>query len=404
MVQETIVLSPLHHRGAEQIAIAFRYSDRTKSIVNDFDGSKWSATHRTFYTAYSKTRLHTLFTYLRDHNFYVDYSAFSNVPQEVYKATKKTKPEMTMAAMHTDLPAEYKALLKAYTGFLKGKRLSPSTVRTYGFFILRFLDFVKPKPLDTWQKSDMDLFFEKVMAEENYSISSHRQSVSALKYLGSYCNLEDFDTEGLTRPKKSKRLPVVLSKEEIIDLMQVTKNLKHRAIIGIIYSSGLRIGELLNLKLKDLDLDRNQLHVRQAKGRKDRTVIMSEVLKPLLLNYVNTYNPKYYFVEGRGGGMYTAESVRGFLKTACKEAGITKTVTPHVLRHSYATHLMENGVDLRHIQMLLGHAKPETTMIYTHVAQRDLMQIKSPLDLAVKEITETQKDRSKLLLSRNIKR
>jgi site-specific recombinase XerD len=334
----------------------------------------------------------------------VDYSAFSNVPKEVYKAAKKTRSKMTMTGMHSALPMEYKALLKAYTGFLKGKRLSPSTVRTYGFFILRFLDFVKPKPIDTWQKGDMDLFFEKVMALENYSISSHRQSVSALKYLGSYCNLEDFDTEGLTRPKKSKRLPVVLSKEEIIDLMQVTKNLKHRAIIGIIYSSGLRIGELLNLKLKDLDLDRNQLHVRQAKGRKDRTVIMSEVLKPLLLNYVNTYNPKYYFVEGRGGGMYTAESVRGFLKTACKEAGITKTVTPHVLRHSYATHLMENGVDLRHIQMLLGHAKPETTMIYTHVAQRDLMQIKSPLDLAVKALTETQKERSKLLLSRNIKR
>ncbi|MBO3116585.1 tyrosine-type recombinase/integrase [Winogradskyella sp. DF17] len=401
-MQQTITLSPFYRKNSKHISITFQHSELTESIVRGFKRVKWSATYGTYYTGYSNSQLHELFMYLRSHNLYVDYSAFINKQKQVPYASKKTRPKRNMANMFKALPLEYKALLKAYIGFLKGKRLSQSTIRTYGYFILRFLDFVTPKAINTWHKSDLDLFFEKVMALENYSISSHRQCVSALKYLGSYCNLENFDTELLTRPKKSKKLPVVLSKEEIIDLIQVTKNLKHRAIIGLIYSSGLRIGELLNLKLSDLDLDRNQVYIRQAKGRKDRTVTMSEVLKPLLFNYLSTYSPSSYFVEGRNGGLYSGASIRAFLRRSCELAGIRKDVTPHVLRHSYATHLMENGVDLRHIQMLLGHSKPETTMIYTHVAQRNLMKINSPLDTAIEALTKTQKETGKVLISRNI--
>ena len=183
--------------------------------------------------------------------------------------------------------------------------------------------------------------------------------------------------------------------------MQVTRNLKHRTIIGLMYSCGLRIGELLNLKISSLDFDRNHLRVTQGKGRKDRSVLMSIVLKPMLINYINTYQPKHFLFEGRNGMPYAAVSVRQFLKKSCERAQITKHVTPHVLRHSYATHLMENGVDIRYIQTLLGHAKPETTMIYTHVAHRDLMQIENPLDTVVSALSTTQKDRQKVLLSRN---
>ena len=128
---------------------------------------------------------------------------------------------------------------------------------------------------------------------------------------------------------------------------------------------------------------------------------MSEVLKPLIFNYLNTYKPNIFIIEGRDGGPYSATSVRQFLKKSCGYAGIKKQVTPHVLRHSYATHLMENGVDLRHIQLLLGHAKPETTMIYTHVAHKDLMQISSPLDTIIQSITKSNKNNTEVLLSRN---
>ncbi|WP_458626495.1 site-specific tyrosine recombinase/integron integrase [Winogradskyella sp. PC D3.3] len=396
-----ITLSKLYHNNDDQIAIGFEYNKETKTIVKALEGVKWSQTHKTFYVLYSKNTIYTLFNYFRSHGYYVDYSQFRKPTENTYKPVKKIKPSHSMAEMFASLPLNFKELLKGYTGFLKGKRLSQSTVRTYGYFVLRFMDYYKPKEIESIQKKDIDHFFEIVLAGENFSISSHRQCVSALKYFISFCDLPELDAEDLNRPKKSKKLPVVLSKEEIIDLIQVTKNLKHRAIIGLLYSCGLRIGELLALKINALDFDRNLLRVNQGKGRKDRSVVMSEVLKPLIFNYLNTYKPKVFVIEGRDGGPYSATSIRQFLKKSCGYAGIKKQVTPHVLRHSYATHLMENGVDLRHIQMLLGHAKPETTMIYTHVAHRDLMQISSPLDTVVKSITKSQKNNTEVLLSRN---
>jgi site-specific recombinase XerD len=220
------------------------------------------------------------------------------------------------------------------------------------------------------------------------SISSQRQLISAIKLFKAFypeCKIDDLK---LTRPKKSKILPTVLSKEQIIDLLRCTKNLKHRAILAMIYSAGLRISELLNLQLNNIDIDRRQIIVKNSKGRKDRMIILAESFIPLLLNYVNSYSPKKYFVEGAAGEQYSAESIRSFLKKSCVAANIQKRVTPHTLRHSYATHLLENGIDLRYIQELLGHAKPETTMIYTHVSKKDLLKIESPLDLALKGLKE----------------
>jgi site-specific recombinase XerD len=400
--KETITLTKLLHRDKTCTAIGFKYSTSTKEIIKKFDGVKWSNTHKSFYILFSKTSTNNLFQFLKSHGFYVDYTALKTKQRTTYQFPKKTKVSQSTSTIFRALPINYKDLLKAYTGFLRGKRLSSSTIKAYGYFVLRFFEMCKSKKITSVNKKDVDLFFETVIAGENYSISSHRQCVSALKYLSNFCELPQLETEHIERPKKSKKLPVVLSPEEVINLIQVTKNLKHRAIIGLIYSCGLRIGELINLQLHAIDFDRNRLRVNLGKGRKDRSVIMSEVLKPLLLNYLNTYKPKNFVVEGRDGGPYSQVSVRHFLKKNCQLAGISKHVTPHVLRHSYATHLLENGVDLRHIQLLLGHAKPETTMIYTHVAHRDLMQIRSPLDTSVKSITKTYKDSYKVSISRNI--
>ncbi len=198
-----------------------------------------------------------------------------------------------------------------------------------------------------------------------------------------------------------KSLPLVLSKEEVIDLIRHTQNLKHRALITMIYSAGLRISELLNLKISDIDVDRRQLIVRQGKGRKDRMIVLADSFLPLFNNYYLTYQPKEFFIEGEAGKKYSAESVRAIIRRGCKRAGIKKRVTPHTLRHSYATHLLESGVDLRYIQELLGHSRPETTMIYTHVSRKDLLQIRSPLDINVQQLLETDKHNKNILLSRN---
>ena len=200
-----------------------------------------------------------------------------------------------------------------------------------------------------------------------------------------YCPHSKINTLKLTRPKVSRKLPSVLSQNEILNILAVTKNLKHRTAIAFLYSCGLRISELLSLKLENINIDRKQVHIKMSKGRKDRYIGLADSIIPLLRNYIVTYSPKFYFIEGIAGEKYSADSIRKVLKRSSKSASIQKNVTPHTLRHSYATHLLENGVDIRYIQTLLGHSKPETTMIYTHIKRTDLLSISNPLDLALKK-------------------
>lgn len=266
-----------------------------------------------------------------------------------------------------------------------------------------FLEYKKDTPLNLLLTRDVERFAEDFLAPRHYSISTHRQFISALKLFIKLYPETKIDSLELERPKRSKILPTVLSPEEVIDLIRCTKNLKHRAVLGLIYSSGLRISELLNLELTHINIDRRQLLIKNSKGRKDRYVVLSEGFLPLLTNYLVSYAPERYFVEGQKGKTYSASSVRKFMQRACKSAKIHKRVTPHTLRHSYATHLLEQGVGLRHIQELLGHARPETTMIYTHVAKKDLLDIRSPLDTILLSLTKNQKQEQNILLSGNIK-
>ena len=260
----------------------------------------------------------------------------------------------------------------------------------------------KKTPLSELTNRAVELFIETVFMERNYSVSSQRQFISALKIFTVFYPQTKIHNLSLERPKKSRILPSVLSQEEVLRIIQYTQNIKHRAILTLLYSCGLRIGELINLKLIDFHIDRKQLIVKKGKGRKDRYVSLADSFLPLLSNYYHSYQPTIYFVEGQNGGKYSAESIRSFLRKSCKKAGIRKPVTPHTLRHSYATHLLENGVDLRYIQTLLGHSKPETTMIYTHVQRKDLMEIQNPLDVALQKLNKINNDKQKVVLSRNI--
>ena len=283
--------------------------------------------------------------------------------------------------------------------FLRGKRFSKSTVSTYGAVIRDFLQFTREKAIVDLNENDVRLYIEWTVAAFNYAVSTHRQMVSGLKHFAHFYPACSIDAEAINMPRKDKKLPVILSSEEILQLIQVTKNLKHRVIIAMLYASGLRIGELLALELKDFDFNRNVIHIRNAKGRKDRYATLAKSLYPLLKNYHDTYRPQLFFIESPKGGMYSASSVRSFLKNSCKVANISKTVTPHSLRHSYATHLLEQGTDIRYIQELLGHSRPETTMIYTQVSTKDLREIKSPLDITLNIVTLRDKDDKKPLIS-----
>ena len=184
----------------------------------------------------------------------------------------------------------------------------------------------------------------------------------------------------LPRPKKPFKLPDVLAEEEVISIIQKIKNLKHRTMIMAGYSAGLRVSEIVNLKVKDIDSKRMMIHIHAAKGKKDRLVPLSKKLLETLREYYTTYKPKDFLFEGQDGKSYSARSVQSILQTAKLKAKINKTGSVHMLRHSYATHLMEGGTDIRIIQELLGHNSIKTTMRYTHVSKKDIGRIESPLD------------------------
>lgn len=183
------------------------------------------------------------------------------------------------------------------------------------------------------------------------------------------------------RPRKDKKLPVVLSKEEVAKIISSVDNIKHRAILMLVYSAGLRVGEVVRLKPEDIDSKRMLIHIKGSKGRKDRYTLLSEKTLEVLRAYWKKYKPeKWLFGGAREGRYLSIRSVQKIFEQACKRAGIRKEITIHGLRHSFATHLLEGGTDLRYIQELLGHKDSKTTEIYTHVSTQSLGKIKSPLD------------------------
>lgn len=183
------------------------------------------------------------------------------------------------------------------------------------------------------------------------------------------------------RPSKDKSLPKVLSLEEVRLVFQHTENLKHRTILMLIYSAGLRVSEAATMKMADIDTDRNIIHIKMAKGRKDRITLLADSFKTILAEYVAQYRPATWLFEGQMPGSHiTIRTIQKVFENAITHAGIQKDVSVHSLRHSFATHLLENGTDIRYIQDLLGHANTKTTMIYTNVSNRALRNIKSPLD------------------------
>ncbi len=189
------------------------------------------------------------------------------------------------------------------------------------------------------------------------------------------------DIDKVHRPKIEKLLPNVLSKEEIKLILEAHSNIKHKTMLSLIYSCGLRRSELLNLKPKDIDSKRNIVIIRQSKGKKDRITPLSPKILDLLREYYKIYQPEIYLFEGqKSGTLYSEQSLQSVLKQALQKVKIKKPVTLHWLRHSYATHLLESGTDLRYIQELLGHKSSKTTEIYTHVSTKSLQQIKSPFD------------------------
>ncbi len=384
----TITISRKLHRNHSQLFLSFPKNSELIASIKSIPNSRWSQRFTSWYVLDTPNNLNKILSVFQK-IAHLDLSQLQSSSQKKYRNKLLLTPDQ-------------KNVLNGFYIYLKGKRYSISTVKTYTYLVADlFYYHLKIHPKELTNTSILE-FEQNVLSKHNYSISTHRQFISALKQFVDYYPKSCIKDVSLERPKKSRTLPVVLSQEEVLDLLRCTMNLKHRAVIGLIYSAGLRISELINLQLVDINVDRKQLLIKNGKGRKDRYVSIGETFLPLLSNYFFSYKPTTYFVEGKVGEKYSAESVRQFLKRSCVKAGISKCVTPHTLRHSYATHLLENGVDLRYIQELLGHAKPETTMIYTHVSRKDLLKIVNPLDEAIRKLKHHRNENSNILISGNI--
>lgn len=306
---------------------------------------------------------------------YIRELAVANTLEWIYKEEQKTKviPQKRNENMHRENP-------KSYLAKLHELRYSNNTIDSYTYMFREFINYYPDKELDDITEEEIVQYLQYLVTERKISTSYQNQAINAIKFYYERVRGGRRKVYLIERPREEKFLPEVLSQEEVTALLNATDNLKHKALLMTIYSAGLRISELINLKLKDIDSNRMQIRVEQAKGKKDRYTLLGQKTLEVLRAYVKHYQPREWLFEGMNYGPYSETSIKKALKTSLSKTKITKHVTPHTLRHSFATHLLESGTDLRYIQNLLGHQNSKTTEIYTHITVKGFDQIKNPLD------------------------
>ena len=259
------------------------------------------------------------------------------------------------------------------------RKYSPKTIKAYIHYNRDFLQKSKKPPQQVTNGDIKDYLFH-LAEERGVSTSTLNGAINALKFYYGTVLKKKFIYE-IKRPRKDKKLPVVLNKEEVAKILSALSNIKHKAILMLIYSAGLRVSEVVKLKIEDIDSQRKLIHIKGAKGRKDRYTLLSEAALETLRRYWKEHKPSTWLFPGPNKEKHiTIRTVQRIFEKACKDSGIRKTLSVHSLRHSFATHLLESGIDLRYIQALLGHKSSKTTEVYTHVSSKDFMRIKSPLD------------------------
>jgi integrase/recombinase XerD len=298
-------------------------------------------------------------------------------PAEALKAARR---QMGDEIRSRDLGEKALEGLDLMRRYLDEVRYSERTSESYLALLEVFFKYFHEKDPLTISMEEVSEFIHDFIVTNGYSSSYQNQMISSIKTFYRISGRSHIDLQLFERPRKSRALPKVFSKEEVKRILNATRNTKHKLLLWIIYSCGLRRSEVTNIRLADLDRDRSVLHIKEGKGRVDRIVPVSGKVWDKLDEYIDGFHPGKYLFEGQAGGRYSVESVYRVFKQALQKAGIKKDVGVHSLRHSYATHLHESGLDIRYIQELLGHRSTRTTEIYTHVSRRNLVIIRSPIE------------------------
>lgn len=374
MNKPTIKLSIGKKDSTEVIKVFFPYNSDLKDILRKHFPLMWSKTLSCWYIQKEVFKLNEFFTVMVKHA-QIDYSLLSkNRSTENYTAM----PDKTLR--------HYKhrnniTLPQGYEEKLMQKRYSESTCKTYTAYIKDFIYHFGSDKIESLNAMDINTYILELIRKDHISPSEQNQRINAIKfYYEKVLGRNKLELQ-IERPRSVNSLPKVLSKDEIRRILDNCHNIKHKCILSILYSAGLRRSELLNLKINDILSDRKQIRVSDSKGNKDRYTLLSDNVLNLLREYYKLYKPQTWLFEGASPGkQYSTTSIKNILNNCAKKAGISKRVTPHMLRHSFATHLLEQGTDLRYIQTLLGHSSTKTTEIYTFVSNENLNAIKNPLD------------------------
>lgn len=293
----------------------------------------------------------------------------------------------TVKELESVKPVEGSPLNEKQSGFLEAleqklilKAYSPSTIRTYKSQFTQFLTFYKDRDIHALTTADIEHYIYHLITTYRISTTKQNQMINAIKAYYEHVLGQERTYYDIQRPKKPKELPGVLSKQEVKKIINQPKNIKHKAILYTIYSAGLRCGEVTSLRVEDIHSEDQYIFVKGGKGKKDRQTLLSPTLLRLLRQYYKVHRPGYWLFEGQFGDRYTKSSVAKIFRRAANESGVSAWATLHTLRHSFATHLVQAGVNLRIIQSLLGHSSSKTTEVYTHISDSMRKNIESPLD------------------------
>ncbi|QCR21115.1 tyrosine-type recombinase/integrase [Pontibacter sp. SGAir0037] len=374
-VQPVARLSPLEWAGKVLVQVSFQYSQAIHACLTHSRVARWLPAMKCFALPSDSVSLQLLL------------SELEGVAQ-VWLAQAMQIKDMQLQARLWEQSyqkgAAYISCPLAYIEKLFLLNYSMSTIRTYHSLLLRFLNAYSGQGLEKihqFTEEEINNYHRLLVQSQQYSCSFVNQSINAVKfYFQRVLGRHEVQLNNVERPEKPQRLPTVLSKQDVLKILSATDNLKHRCLLQLLYAGGLRIGEVIGLKLTDVQSDRNLLLIRGGKGKKDRSTLLSQKLLESLRAYYKAYKPKEWLFEGQTGGQYTVESIRSVFRASKERAGVKTNATPHTLRHSFATHLLEQGTDLRYIQTLLGHSSSRTTEIYTHITSHALNNIVSPLD------------------------
>ncbi len=393
---ESVTLKVLFHRNQECIGIFFAKSTSLEKIIRRQPDVKWSQTNTCWYVPLTEVAYSLLLHDLKE-NASVDHTLLkaylekkikvqTTLPEKKQADQKQTaaiiiKPAVETAALQ--LSNENLQALQDFIETLKLKSYSSSTIKTYRNEFMQLLQLLKNKPVDSLTVADLKRYMVFAMEKQGISDNTAHSRLNALKfYFEQVLGREKFFWD-IPRPKKPTLLPKLLNEEEIRKLFNALINKKHKAMLFTAYSAGLRVSEIVHLKIADIDSKRMQIFIACAKGKKDRYVNLSPVLLDILRKYLKEYKPvpiKYLFESEQTMGAYPTRTVQQVFTNAKNKAGIKKEVGVHSLRHSFATHLLDKGTDIKYIKDLLGHFNIKTTERYLHVSKKQLVNIISPFD------------------------